>query len=99
LQYNTIIQYQRSKWYKKFIRNEEFKVGDWDLLFVSKFKDFKGKIITHRFGPYDVEEVFNIGSIKIKTIDEEGVLFVVNDYRLKLYNKPPIHEDFISLIF
>jgi hypothetical protein len=40
--------------------------------------------------------VFDNGSIKVKTIDESGVSFVINGHRLKLYNKPISRDDFIS---
>jgi hypothetical protein len=32
--------------------------------------------------------VFDNGSVRMKTIDESGVSFVINGNRLKLYNKP-----------
>ena len=39
------------------------------------------------------------GAIKIKTIDDQNVSFLVNGHRLKLYTKPMSWEDFISKIF
>jgi hypothetical protein len=46
-------------------------------------------------GPYEVEIVFDNGSVKIKTIDEEQVSFVVNGHRLRLYHKPMSKEKFV----
>jgi hypothetical protein len=40
--------------------------------------------------------VFDNGSVRLKTIDESGVSFVINGHRLKLYNKPISWNDFIS---
>ena len=38
------------------------------------------------------------GAVKIKTIDDQNVSFLVNGHRLKLYTKPVSREDFISKI-
>ena len=84
LQQTTMVQQQRIKWHDKFIKKKEFQVGDWALLFDSKFKYFKGKLTTHWLGPYEIQEVFGNGSVKIKTIDEEEVSFLVNGHRLKV---------------
>ena len=43
--------------------------GDWALLFDSRFKKFKGNLTTHWLGPYEIEKVFENGSINVKTID------------------------------
>ena len=39
----TMIQQQRGQWHDKLIKKKEFQVGDWALLFDSKFKDYKAK--------------------------------------------------------
>jgi hypothetical protein len=95
IQHTTIIQQQRMKWHDKFIRKKKFKPGDWALLFDSKFKIFKGKLSTHWLGPYEIETIFYNGSVKIKTIDEEGISFLVNGHRLRLYQKPLNKEEFV----
>ena len=64
-------------------------------MFDSKFKYFKAKFTTHWLGPYEIEEIFDNGVFKIKTIDEASVSFVVNGHRLKIYNKPINKEDFM----
>ena len=38
-------------------------------------------------------------AVKIKTIDDQNVSFLVNGHRLKLYTKPVSWEDFISKIY
>jgi hypothetical protein len=44
VQQTTLIQQQRAKWHDKFIKKKQFKVGDWALLFDSKFKYFPSQI-------------------------------------------------------
>ena len=38
-----LVQYQRTKWHDKYMKEKKFQEGDWALLFDSKFKDFQGK--------------------------------------------------------
>jgi hypothetical protein len=47
-------------------------------------------------GPYEVETVFDNGSVRIKTIDDSQHSFVVNGHRLKVYNKPLSKDDFLQ---
>ena len=63
-------------------------------MFNSKFKDFQGKFQTHWLGPYEIVKIFENGEIKIRTIDEGKVDFLVNGHRLKLYHKPLSREEF-----
>ena len=91
-----MVQQQRIKSHDKFIRKKKFQVGDWALLFDSKFKDFKGKFTTHWLGPYEIQEVFDNGYVRIKTIDEEEASFLVNGHKLKVYNKPLNRDEFVS---
>jgi 23S rRNA-/tRNA-specific pseudouridylate synthase len=46
-------------------------------------------------GPYEVEIIFENGSVKIKIIYEEKVSFVVNKNRLILYHKPMTKGKFV----
>ena len=75
-----------------------FQKRDWELLFDSKFKDFKANFTTHWLGPYEIEDIFDNGAVKIKKIDEASVSFVVNGHSLKVYNKPINKEDFMRKI-
>ena len=88
IEHNILIQQQRVHWLDKFVKKKQLKVGDWALLFDSKFKNFKAKFTTHWLGPYEVAWVYDNGSVKIQTIDGEASSFTVNGHRLKLYNKP-----------
>ena len=80
------MQEQRIKWHNRFIKNKVFQKGDWALLFDSKFKYFKEKFTTHWLGPYEIEQIFENGAVKIKTIDEASISFFFNGHRLKVYN-------------
>ena len=68
------------------------------MLYDSRFKDFKGKLMTRWLGPYIVEKCFYNGVVQIKTIDEEGIPLLVNGHRLKIYKKPFSREKFINSI-
>ena len=85
-------------WHDKYIKKKQFKEGDWSLLLDSKFKDFKSKFTTHWLGPYEIAEVYDNGSVKIQTIDDDARSFTVNGHRLKLYNKPVNKEYFLQKI-
>jgi len=39
-------------------------------------------------GPYEVEEILDNGSVKIKIIDDDKTSFLVNGHRLKIYHHP-----------
>jgi len=95
VQRTVLIQNQRTKWHDKFLKKKTFEEGDWALLFDSRFKHFKGKLTTRWMGPYEIVTVFDNGSVKIKTIDEEQAAFVVNGHRLKVYHKPISKQEFI----
>eukprot|EP00253_Pinus_taeda_P033712 PITA_33712 len=75
-----LVQYQRAKWHDKYIKEKKFQEEDWELLFDSKFKDFKGKFQTHWHGPYDIDKVFSNGAVRIKTIDEHQTPLIVNGH-------------------
>ena len=83
VQRTGMVQQQRVKWHDKYIKENRFQVGDWVLLFDSKFKDFQGKFQTHWLGPYEIEKVFSNGAVRIRTIDESKTHLLVNGHRLK----------------
>jgi len=66
------------------------------LLYDSKFKHFKGKIFIRWLGPYEVIEVFNNGSVRICTIDDDKISFVVNGHWLNFYHKPLSRDQFLQ---
>ena len=89
-----LVQDQRARWHDQFIKKQHFEPGDWSLLVDYRFKNFKGKLTTRWLGPYEIEKVFENGSIKIRTIDDNQFSFVVNGNRLRLYHQPISKEYF-----
>lgn len=63
-------QVQKKFWHDKNIKDKVFQEGDWDLLYDSRFKDFKGKLMTTWLGPYVIEKFHENGVVQISTIDE-----------------------------
>jgi len=57
-------------------------------LYDSRFKDLKGNLMKRWLGPYLVEKFNENGFVQIRTVDEEGIPLLVNDYRLNLYKIP-----------
>ena len=96
LQCTMLVQNQRKKWHDKFIKKKKFQTGDWALLFDSRYKNFKGKLTTRWLGPYEIVTAFDNGFVRIKTIDDSDISFVVNGHRLRLYQKPISKNDFLQ---
>ena len=62
----------------------EFKVGQYVLLYNSRFRFFAGKLLSKWEGPYVIEEVYRSEAIKI--INAEGTNpKVVNRQRIQHY--------------
>jgi hypothetical protein len=93
-----LVQQQRAKWHDKFLKRNQFEAEYWELLFDSRFKNFKGKLKTRWLGPYDIEEVFDNGVVKIKTIDDQHVSILVNGHMLQLYHKPLTKKEFMKKV-
>ena len=69
--HTTLIQLHRSKWHDRFIKKKVFCEGDWYFLYDSQFKrDFKGKLHTRWLGPYIIDKVFDNGTVRLTTINE-----------------------------
>ena len=68
------------------------------MLYDSRHKDFKGNLRTRWLRPYVVERCHDNGSVQIRTIDEEAIMFLVNGPRLKMYKRPLSKQDFIDNI-
>ena len=98
IQQTNLVQQHRSRWHDKFIKKKPFQERDWDLLFDSWFKDFKGKLTTRWLGTYEVEHVFENGLVRICTIDDHKISFLVNEHRMRLYQKPMSKDQFVSNI-
>ncbi len=69
LQHTKIIQKKRKIWPDSHISNKQFQVGDWALLYDSRFKDMLGKLQTRWLGPYEINHVFEFGAIQLTSID------------------------------
>ena len=76
----SIVKKQRAKWHDQCIRRNPFKEGEWDLLYESIFKTFKGKLRTRWQGPYEIETIYNNGTVQLNTIDDEGSLLMANGH-------------------
>ena len=68
------------------------------LLYDSRFKYFKGMLMTRWLGPYIVEFIFDNGAVQIRTINEEGIPLLVNGHILKIYKNPLSNAEFINSI-
>ena len=84
------------KWHDNFIKNKVFQSGYWALLYDSRFKDFKEKLCTLWMGPYEVDVVFDNGTVRLVTIDDTRASFIVNGHRLRLYHRPASMDAFIK---
>lgn len=69
-----------------------------DLLYDSRFKDFKGKLCTRWLGPYEVDIVFDNGTINSVTIDSARTPLFANGHCLRLYHKKYSKESFINIV-
>jgi len=79
LLHTEVTQVQWKVWHEKNIKEKVFQESDGALIYDSRFKDFKGKLMTRRRGPYLIEKCH----VQIRTIDEEGMPLLVNGYRLQ----------------
>ena len=70
------------RWHDRKIDKREFKKGDRVLLYNSRFKLFPGKLRSKWEGPYDVDEVYPSGAIKLRGTSST---WIVNGQRLKHY--------------
>lgn len=98
LLHTEVTQVQRKVWHDKNIKDKVFREGGWALLYDSRFKYFKGKLMTKWLGPYVIENCHNNGLVQIITIDEDGIPLIVNGYRLKSYKIPLSKEEFVNSI-
>ena len=54
------------RWHDRKIEKWEFKTGDKVLLYNSRFKLFPGKLRSKWEGPYEVDEAYPSGAVKLK---------------------------------
>ncbi|XP_057841793.1 uncharacterized protein LOC131051344 [Cryptomeria japonica] len=96
LQNTLLVQQHRIKWHDKYIKPKNFHVEDWALLYDSRFKDNLGKLQTRWLCPYEIEQVFDNGTITLETIDNARFELLVNGHGLCLYHKPCTKEEFLQ---
>ena len=81
---NSEIYKERMKnLHDKYIKSNEFRVGDQVLLFNSRLRLFPGKLKSRWSGPFSVTHVFPHGAVEIKA--RNGIPFKVNGQWLRLY--------------
>jgi len=80
----------------KNIKDKKFQEGVWDLLYGSRYKDFKGGLRTRWLGPYVIEIYHDNGSLQIRTIDVEAIPLLVNGHRLEVYKRSLSKKEFID---
>ena len=98
LLHSKVVQLQRKIWHDWNLNEKQFQLGDWALLYDSRYKDFKGKLRKRWLGPYTVEKCNDNGSVLIRTIDEEAIPMLFNGHRLKIYRKPLSRQEFIETL-
>ena len=65
-------------------------------MYDSRFKrDFKGKLHTRWLGPYQIDKVFDNGTVRLLTIDENQTTLFANGHMMRLYHKPISKDAFI----
>ena len=97
--HTVLIRQQKSNWHDRFIKKKVFYEGDWELLYDSRVKRyFKGKLHTRWLGPYLVDKVFDNGTVRLVTLDENHVPLFSNGHRMRLYRKPISKDAFILQI-
>lgn len=74
----------------------KFSVGDWALLYNSRYQHHEGKFQTRWLGPYEIITSFNNGSVQLSMIDPVKFKLLVNGHCLKLYHKPATQEEFLQ---
>lgn len=87
-----VTQVQRKIWHDKNIKDKKFQEGD------SRYKDFKGNLVTRWLGPCVIEKCHDNGLVQIRTIDAKAIPLLFNGYRLKIYKKPLSNQEFINYI-
>ena len=78
------------RWHDRKIENREFKPGDKVLLHNSRFKLFPGKLRSKWDGPYDVDEAYPSGAVKLKG-QTTSSSWIVNGQRLKHYRADEVN--------
>ena len=78
------------RWHDKIIQKREFKSGDKVLLYNSRLKLFAGKLKSKWEGPYEVDEAYSSGAVKLK--GKKGTPWIVNGQCLKHYRADEVNQ-------
>lgn len=73
-----------------------FPRGDWELLYDSWLRYFKGKNFSRWMGPYEVGTVFSNKIVRLITINEAYTPLIVNGHHLRSYHHPVSKDFFIK---
>lgn len=84
------------KWNNRYIKDKTFKLGNWALLYDSRYKDNLGKLQTCWLGPCEVIETLSNSAVRLSTINPIMFKLLVNGHRLRLYHKPLSKTSFCS---
>ena len=80
---------RENAWHDRHIKSKAIKVGDFVLMYDSKFAQFPGKFCMHWLEPYQVRHVTEGGAINLANLDGTMLPTMVNGSRLKLYKDNP----------
>lgn len=90
-----LVQNQRKKWHDVHLRSKTFEPGKRVLLYDSRYNNFLGKFQIKWMGPYQIQQVFQNGTVQLQSIDGSDSTFRVNGYRLREYHKTVSREHFM----
>jgi hypothetical protein len=85
------------KWHDERLKKKKFKPGDKVLLFNSRVKLFGYEKLRSKWeGPYKVISTSSHGALTLQ--NDEGTLFKVNGYRLKVFHDTRLLEEELDII-
>ena len=76
-------------WHDRKIEKWEFKTGDKVLLYNSRFKFFPGKLRSKWEGPYEVDEAYPLGAVKLR--GQNSCSWIINGQCLKHYRADKVN--------
>lgn len=88
LETTIAVQGKRKSTYDKGLKPVQLSVGDFALVFDSRYMLFPGKLHTHWIGPYRVIKIWANGSVTLQTLDGHLLDTRINGFRLKKYHLP-----------
>lgn len=89
-----IIQHQENLWHDRNLKQNQFRVGEWALLFNFQYSDFIGKLQTRLLGPNKILRIFSNGSVQLQLIDDSRRVLLVNGHRFRSYTVPLTKDQF-----